>query len=245
MSEEKLQIAISLCSEEAKNISIGIQNEKILHKIMKYYLSTNPYNHEIKIGKIYADVVVDGKIYEIQTASFNALRKKLDFLLPSYQVTIVYPVSHKKIIYNLSEEGELLSEKKSPKVKTPFEILIELYKIKSYLNNPNLSFKVVYLDMDEYRTIVPKRRMRSKGYVRLKQIPTRFINEYNLKNALSYLSLMKEYDLPTEFTTKEFSKCFRISIQKAACCIQVLNTLQVLNLIGKRGRRNLWQQKNI
>lgn len=242
MSDELLQLAISLSSNAPENISIGIQNEKILHKIMKYYITTNPKNHEIKVGNIYADVVLNNHIYEIQTASFNALRKKLDFLLKDYLVTIVYPVSHRKTIITTSIEGEVISEKKSPKVFTPFSILVEMYKIKSYLKNPNLSFKVIYLDMDEYRQKTKKNHFRQKGYERLKQIPTKFINEYDLKEKDDYLKIFDLYNFPEEFTTLEFQKVFKISSSKVANCLQVLHTIGVIELIGKRGRRNLWKK---
>lgn len=80
---------------------IGIQKEKILHRTLKYYISNNEANHEVKIKKtlkgiLYADVLIDYHIYEIQTRSFNQLRNKLDEFLKQYQVTIVYPIAYKK-----------------------------------------------------------------------------------------------------------------------------------------------------
>lgn len=241
MSEEKLMEAINYCNIPELNTSIGIQNEKILHRIMKYYINFNQSCHEVKIGRIYADVVIDTHIYEIQTANFNMLRKKLDYLLTDYEVTIVYPTSRNKKIYKINENGEYISEVKSPKKKTPLEILVEMYKIKSYLNNPNLSFKVVYMDMDEFRTIVPKKHFRSKGYARLKQVPTSFVKEYNFNTKLDYINVLKEYNLPYEFTTKEITKYLKISSSKASKAVQVLNALGVVNLVGKKGHSNLWR----
>ena len=65
------------CSFEAKEQVIGIQKEKILHKTLKYYLCPDDTKHEIKItkenkGVLYADILLDNVIYEIQTRSFNA-----------------------------------------------------------------------------------------------------------------------------------------------------------------------------
>lgn len=243
--EAKFQEAIIKVNTKEVNFSIGIQNEKILHKIIKYYINSNPNEHEVKIKNLFVDVVVGDHLYEIQTANFNNLRQKLNILLPNYLVTIVYPVSHKKTIYNLNEQGELLNIKISPKIKTPLEILIEMYKIKSFVNHPNLSFKVIYLDMDEYRTQVEKKHFRSKGYVRLKQVPTILIKEYDLKNQNDYFKIFSEFAFPNQFTTKTFSKYFKISTSKAANAISVLKALNIVELIGREGRRNLWQQKNI
>ena len=79
---------------EATEQIIGIQQEKILHRTLKYYLCNNDAYHEIKIKKsekgiLYADICIDNNIYEIQTKSFNAMRKKLDVFLKVYNVTIL------------------------------------------------------------------------------------------------------------------------------------------------------------
>lgn len=241
--QEKLNQAIALLSTPLENISIGIQKEKILHKIIKYYLISDPKCHEVKIGKIYADVVIDNHIYEIQTQNFNMLRKKLDYLLPNYKVTIVYPTCHVKQIYNINEQGELLKTSKSPKKGTPFQVLIEMYKIRSYLSHPNLSFKILYLDIDEFREITPKKHYHAKGYVRFKQVPTKIINEYNLITFDDYLHIFEEYAFLNEFTTLSFSKCFKVSKAKASPAILALESLGIVEESGKEGRKKLWKIK--
>lgn len=243
--EEKLKQAISLLDTPIENASIGIQKEKILHKIVKYYISQDPSNHEVKIGKYFADVMVDNNIFEIQTQGFDKLRKKLDSMLLTNQVTIVYPTCRVKQIYSINEYGEYVKKSKSPKKGTPFQILVEMYKIRSYLNNPNLTFKILYLDMDEFREIVPKKHIKSKGYVRYKQIPTNFIKEYNLKEISDYLDILNEFSCPNEFTTNDFSKCFKISKSKSSSAILVLEKVGVVNLKAKLGRKNLWEIKKV
>lgn len=244
MENEKLEQAILLLKTPLENISIGIQKEKILHKIMKYYIEPDNSFHEIKVGNLYADIMVDNHIYEIQTQNFNMLRNKLTLFLENYHVTIVYPTSRKKMIYDINENGELLKEKKSPKKGTPFQVLVELYKIKNYLKNPNLDIKVIYMDMDEYRTIVPKKHYRSRGYVRYKQVPSSIVDEYDLKTPSDYLNILNNYLLKDEFTVSDFSKAFKLSYNKASSAILVLKELGVIETNKKLGRKNIWQ-KNI
>ena len=165
MNEQKLEYAKNKVNDHNINISIGIQKEKILHKILKYYIEEDNKYHEIRVDRMYADIKIDNYIYEIQTQNFNMLRHKLDVFLPSYQVTIVYPASRIKTLYVIDENGELVKTSKSPKKGTPFSVLPELYKIKNYLTNSNLNIKVIYLDMDEYRTQTPKKHYRSKAFV--------------------------------------------------------------------------------
>lgn len=243
MIKEKFEQAIKLVNNEVVNISIGIQKEKTLHKIIKYYLSNNPNNHEIKIGRMYADVYLDGVIYEIQTQHFNALRNKLDKFLENNKVIIVYPTFRNKIIHSITEQGEYIKTAKSPKKGTPFQLFVELYKISSYLNHPNLSFKILYLDMEEYRTVVPKKHYRSQGYVKYMQIPTYLVEEYNLINISDYINLFKEYDFLNPFTATDFSKKMKISYNKSTAAIRSLNSLGIIENTGKEGRKNVWNVK--
>lgn len=241
MNEEKLQYAKNKVKDPNENISIGIQKEKILHKIMKYYLEKDNKKHEIKVDRMFADIKVDNHIYEIQTQNFNMLRHKLDVFLPSFKVTIVYPASRVKILYIIDENGELVKTTKSPKKGTPFSVLPELYKIKSYLTNSNLDIKVIYLDMDEYRTQTPKKHYRSKGYERYKQVPLSIVEEYELKNKNDYIRLLAEYNITDSFKALDFSKVTKLSYSKTSAAIQVLKSLDVIQLSKKDGRKNIWK----
>lgn len=241
MDEQKLEYAKNKVNDHNINISIGIQKEKILHKILKYYIEEDNKYHEIRVDRMYADIKIDNYIYEIQTQNFNMLRHKLDVFLPSYQVTIVYPASRIKTLYVIDENGELVKTSKSPKKGTPFSVLPELYKIKNYLTNSNLNIKVIYLDMDEYRTQTPKKHYRSKGYERYKQVPLSIVKEYELKDKDDYIKLLDEYDIMDSFKALDFSKITKLSYNKATAAIQTLKSLDVIKLSGKDGRKNIWK----
>ena len=241
MNEQKLEYAKNKVNDPNINISIGIQKEKILHKILKYYIEEDNKYHEIRVDRMYADIKVDSHIYEIQTQNFNMLRHKLDVFLPSYQVTIVYPASRIKTLYVIDENGELVKTSKSPKKGTPFSVLPELYKIKNYLTNSNLNIKVIYLDMDEYRTQTSKKHYRSKGYERYKQVPLSIVKEYELKDKDDYIKLLDEYDIMDSFKALDFSKITKLSYPKATAAIQTLKSLDVIKLSGKDGRKNIWK----
>ncbi len=241
--QNKFKQAILLSNNEEINKTIGIQKEKILHKIIKYYLTDNPNNHEIKIGRMYADVVIDNHIFEIQTQHFNALRNKLEKFLQTNKVTIVYPTFRNKIIHSITEQGEYIKTTKSPKKGTPLQLFVELYKISSYLNHPNLSFKILYLDIDEYRTIVPKKHYRSQGYIKYQQIPTELINEYNLEKKEDYINLLKEFNIENEFTAIQFSKKTKISYNKSTAAIRSLATLKIIENNEKKGHTKVWNVK--
>lgn len=245
MMNERLEAALKQTNYTENPEIIGVQKEKILHRTIKYYLSNSEMTHEVKVDKMFVDVMINNHVYEIQTQNFNAIRNKLDKLLPNYVVTIVYPAARIKQLYSINEAGELIKEQKSPKKGTPFSILVEMYKIKSYLNNQSLDFKILYFDMDEYRTIVPKRHFRSRGYQRFKQVPTNLVAEINLESKADYINLLNSYNLMTEFTVKDFAKMSKLSQAKASTAVNVLASLGVIENIGKVGRANLWKIANI
>ena len=48
---DNFQIAILSAQREEEKLTIGVRQEKILHRTIKYYLEPNEKFHEIKIGK--------------------------------------------------------------------------------------------------------------------------------------------------------------------------------------------------
>ena len=112
--------------------SIGTQKEKTVHQFLKYYICNDPAFHEVKLGNHIVDVFKDDQVYEIQTQGFDKLRKKLDYLLNLYHVTIVYPIMIDKTIYKVDSDGLISNGRKSPKKINPLSIGFELYKIKDF-----------------------------------------------------------------------------------------------------------------
>ena len=95
---------------------IGTLSEKTVHSTLKQYLSGDLANQEIKIGSYYADVCVDGHIFEIQTRQFSKLQNKLEFFLKEHPVTIVYPVTNTNYLrWVAPDTGEITPPKKSPR----------------------------------------------------------------------------------------------------------------------------------
>lgn len=249
--ESKIEKAYNLAIDfEAREQVIGIQKEKILHRTLKYFLCEDESFHEVKIPKLtsgflYADIKINNHIYEIQTRNFNALRDKLDEFLKKYQVTIVHPIAYEKNVFKIDEDNKIVSKKKSPKKGNPLELFYELYKIKSYLQNELLSFKIIMINIDEYRKIVAKKHYRSSGYIRQVQIPKEIIRIIDLKNKGDYLSLLDGYPLPIQFTSKEFAKCTHITQKKATVALNILTYLNVLTRVGKIQKSYLYEKNTI
>lgn len=233
---------------EATEQIIGIQQEKILHRTLKYYLCNNDAYHEIKIKKsekgiLYADICIDNNIYEIQTRSFNKLRDKLEEFLKDYKVTIVHPIAYKKNIYKIEETGVISGPKKSPKTGRVFDAFKEVYKIKTFLNHPNLSLKFILLEMDEYRTVVEKKHVRSSGYIREKQIPKKIEAIYDFNSKIDYIRFLDSLNLDSEFTSLELKKAAKVNKNLATLSLNILTYLEVVERIGKKGNSYIYKIK--
>lgn len=241
----KLQLAKEYISQtNSSTQSIGTKQEKTLHQTIKYYLTLDETLHEIKLENKIVDIYKDGEIFEIQTQGFDKMREKLATLLPKYQLTIVFPIAHVKTIHSVNSLGEVVQTRKSPKKQSPFEIFKELYKIKQYLDHPNLHFKIIMFLSEEIRDIVPKKHVRSKGYKRADQIVTDIVKEYDIYSKEDFNILLDELNMPNEFTTADIKKLTKVSVKTSALVLNIMLYLGLVEKIGNKNRYILYKRKN-
>lgn len=230
--------------EEAKNkiisvdrqrLGIGTLSEKTVHAIMKNYYEPDEDKQEIPIENYVADIYADGEIIEIQTRQFDKLRSKLGAFLPLYPVTIVYPIPREKWLIWIDEEsGELSERRKSPKKGNPYMIFPELYKIKMHLLDKNLRLRPVLLDMEEYKLLNGWSKDKKKGSTRYDRIPTQIVEEVEINCPADYMQFVP-YELPEEFTVKQFAKAAHITASLASVTLNILYHVGTVERVGKQG----------
>lgn len=234
------QAAARILSREHEEHGIGTLGEKTLHAVVKNYVEPNEDYHEVQLEGYVADVYRDGHVYEIQTANFNTMRGKLKTFLPLYPVTIVYPVPATKWLRWIDEEtGEVTERRKSPKKGTPQAVFRELYKIKMFLRDPNLSIRILLIDMEESRLLNGWSDDRKKGSCRHDRIPVELVEEYLIDCPEDYRIL-----IPPElegFTSKEYAKATKLTVNRAQTALNVLHYLGVVERIGKKGNSYLYE----
>ncbi len=228
-----------LIEEQGKKESIGTKQERTLHQYLKYYFCENPLFHEKKLNGYIVDIFKDNQIIEIQTSSFNAMRKKLETLLPHYQITIVYPIIMERTLYNFNDLGELENIRKSPKKEHPLKICKELYKINHLLNNKNLSFIGVILKINEER-IPYINRYKQKRMTRINQIPYELIEIVSLKTSLDFKKLIP---FKEEFTAIDFKKKIKLSPRDTSSSLLALRTVEAIEMVRKDGRKYIYKIK--
>ncbi len=212
---------------------IGTQSEKTMHAVLKYYMEPDEDHHEIPIDRYIADIYKDGKIIEIQTRQFNRLRGKLNCFLKDYPVKIIYPIpSVKWMVWVNEETGELSKPRKSPKKASYFDAFIELYKIKMYLSNPNISFKLISLEVTEYKLLNGWSEDKKRGSYRDDRIPMEILEERDIDCVKDYMQFVP-YELPEEFTVKDFAKAAHISLRLAQTTISILKEVGTISFLRK------------
>ena len=236
------QSCTKILEEERVRLGIGTLSEKTIHAVLKNYLVPDERCHEISCGRYVADILCEGEIMEIQTAGFNRLRGKLKDFLKEKDVTIVYPIPHVKWLIWIDEEtGEFSKKRRSPKIGDYYEAFYELYKIKMFLKHPNLHFRLILLDVEEYRLLNGYSKDKKKGSRRLDRIPVEIYEDKFLNSAEDFKELVPK-ELCQPFTTKMFQKATKLSPQKASLAVNVLVYLDVIKLVGKEKNAYLYER---
>lgn len=224
---------------------IGTLKEKPLHLMLKHYFEEDESKHEIRIGKYVADIQRDEGIIEIQTRSFDKLRKKLQVFLESSKVTIVYPVPYIKWIYWINEEtGETSEGRKSPKKGSPYLIFHELYKIKEFLCHPNLSLCIILINMDEYKLLNGWSYNKKRGATRYDRIPLELIDEIYINRLKDYAKLIPE-TLENSFTSKDYQKASKLSLSAAQKALNILFHVKAVRRVDKIGNSYVYERENL
>lgn len=230
-------IAVERAALERESGGIGTLCEKTLHATLKYFVEPSGEYHEKKIGDYYADVERDGHIIEIQTRSFDRLRKKLAFFLDiGYKVTVVYPVPAIKWISWIDrEQGEIGEKRRSPKKGTVYDVVSELYKIRPLISNDRLDFHVILLEVIDYRNLDGYGKSKKIRSTRFERMPLALLGEIDLGMNDRFCALVPT-DLPESFTSADFAAAASISRSVAQKTLLLLTDVGVVTRVGREGR---------
>lgn len=220
-------------TEGREKNGIGTLGEKTLHAVLKEYYEPYCDNREVKVGSFVADIVGENGIIEIQTGNFHRLIKKLDVFLEYCDVTVVYPVASKTKLLKIDPDtGELCDKRTSPKHMTLYDCAPELYPIRFAFDNPRFHLRLCFLEMEETRRLVKKKRGRGKPTVKLDRVPVEFVDEMCFDCVADYESFIP-HGLSEEFTCKDFAFCAKTNTSFARMIINILIYLEIAAKIGK------------
>ncbi len=235
------QACDKIIEQERERNGIGTLQEKTVHAVLKNFYEPDPTHQEIRVESFVADILRDDEIIEIQTRGLDKLRRKLDTFLLYYPVTVVHPIIHTKWLSWIDEEtGEVTSRRKSPKTGRIYDAIPELYKIKMYLDNPNLHLCLVLIDAEEYRLLNGWSKDKKRGSTRYDRIPKDIVEEYYIGSLADYRCFLPE-DLPETFTTKILAQTAHIPIGYARTLMTILHYIHAVERVGKKGNAYLYE----
>jgi hypothetical protein len=228
-------------------MGIGSLNESPLHQALKDLYSVADAEQEVALGAYVADVVhPDAVVYEIQTAGFGRMRRKLPALLDTHRVVLVHPVTAVRWIHKLTDEGLHADDsapparpRRSPKRGRIADVLAELVSIPLILDHPNFELEVVLVELDEFWR--PGRRRRGDGWVVVQRRLREVVGRERFRSSADLFRLLQS-PLVEPFSTAELAEAMaapRHLGQKLAFCLRACGRIEPC---GKTGNAILYRR---
>lgn len=131
--------------------------EGSLHAALKarYASSVIGARVEAVVDGFVVDVAGTDELVEIQTASFASARRKLERLVATHRVVLVYPIPIEKWLIRVDADGAILSSRRSPKRGLALDLFDELVRIPGLVAHPNFRIELALTSEEEIRGPIP------------------------------------------------------------------------------------------
>jgi hypothetical protein len=219
---------------------IGLLNEKPLHASLKQWYARPGDRFEVAVGGFVIDIVRDDLLIEIQTRNFASIKAKLTKLLHSHQVRLIYPIAQERwIVRSATDHHGRVIRRKSPKRGRWEDLFREVVSVPQLLANRNFSLDVLMIKEEEARRYEGKRQWRRGGWA---------IEGRRLLEVLDQRLFRESADwrgcLPAgleSFTARDLATAMDTRSELAQKMAYCLHKGRVIELIGRRGRANLYR----
>lgn len=226
----------------------SVSNEGSLHANIKEWYSLPGDRFEVKVDGYIVDLVRECPgnellLIEIQTGNFPAIRRKLQVLLQSRKVRLIYPVAKEKLIVKLDSSGRVTSSRRSPKEGQALDLFNELVRMPDIINHENFSLEVLLVKVEEIRCADGKGSWRRKG-VSIKDRRLLDVCERHQYNTSADFVKFLPNDLPRPFSNKNLAHSLGRSIHVARKVSYCLKKMGVIKEVGKKGNELLFEIEN-
>ena len=232
--------------EAVKSNGIGTLNEKPLHAALKSWCSRPGDQFEVRVGGFVIDIVrpVDGRGARARSRSrrrtWAKLKRKLDTLVQTHRVRLVYPVAQEKCIVRLGEDGELVGRRRSPKRGGPELLFAELVSFPRLLLHPNFTLEVLLIVEEEVRVRDESVNWRRRGWATSERRLLEVTGAPSLREARRTCSRLLPPDLADPFTPVELARALDRPAWLARRMTYCLKEMGALAPAGKKGRSQLF-----
>lgn len=222
---------------------IGTLQETSLHADLKAWYAQPGDLIEARVEGFVIDIVRGDLLIEIQTGNFSALKAKLNNLLLSRKVLLIYPIAEMKWILRLGKDKRTeISRRKSPKQGSLVHLFAELVRIPDLISIPDFSLELIFIHEEEIWVDDGKGSWRRKGWSIYDRRLMKVLSTKRLSAPEDFRALLPK-SLPAEFSTADLAVALahpRYLAQKMAYC---LRRMGVIERAGKRGRSWLYAIK--
>ena len=237
-SEESQNLPSNRSSAKGEK-GIGTENERSLHAALKRWYARSGDELEAKVDGYIIDIRRGRELIEVQTANFTAIAKKLRELLKKYCVRLVYPVAEEKWIIRITESGEFIKRRKSPKKGKPFHLFSELIRIPDLLNEDNLTIEILLIKEEEIWCEDGRGSWRRKGVT---------VQDRKLLEVTGCIELKKSSDLlrflppgiAEPFSNKDLALRMGEPIRDVRKFTYCLRKSGLIKIVGKQGNELLF-----
>ena len=228
--------------------NINTYNESSLHNTLKLLYSENSHGQtEIEENGFIYDIVTESSdIIEIQTKNLSKLLPKIMATLDcGKKIRVVYPLVITKRIVLYSKDGKILSNRKSPKKNSIYDLFDELTGIYPVLLNKNFTLEVLEISLIEERIKTEEavnsknqRRRFKKDWIKSNKRLEEILNTRIFSSKEDYLDLLP-VDLPGIFCAKDLENCLRNknypqnAYKNAHLILWVLSRMELIELSEK------------
>lgn len=213
-----------------------------LHSTLKEYYLGQGASEEVLVDGYWIDIVQGELLIEIQTRNFTALRKKVADLLQRHPVRIVHPVPIEKWIVRLPPDDKTVkTRRKSPRRGRLEDLFNELVRIPDLLSHPNFSLEILMIREEEIRKADGKGSWRRNGVSILDRRLLEIVEKHLFLSPPDLRKLLPE-DLEEPFTNRELARKLAISPRLAGRMTYCLRSMQILQIVGKDSKSNLYRR---
>jgi hypothetical protein len=213
---------------------IGMLREKSLHASVKTWYARPQDRVESPVDGYVVDIVRDDNLLvEIQTRSFSPLKAKLRKLTRTHHVRLVHPIAAEKWILKISEHGEELGRRKSPKRGRVEDVFRELVSIPDLMQHERFVLEVLMIQEEEVRMYDGKGSWRHPEWRREDRRLLEVVEQRRLRTPREAAALLPDGSvLPRPFTNRQLATSAKLQLNLAGRMTYCLREMQALQVVG-------------
>lgn len=219
---------------------IGVLNEKPLHAALKKWCAQPGDRFEVAVKGFVIDIVRDELLLEIQTGNFASLKAKLNSLVRTHRIRLIYPIAQEKWIVKLAKDKSNGStRRKSPKRGRVEDLFRAMVSFPHLLAHRNFSLEVLLIKEEEIRRYDAGKRWRRRGWATVERRLLEVVDRRLFEQLADWRALIPA-ELE-EFTARDLAEAIGVHISLAQKMTYCLREASMIELIGKRGRAKLYR----